>query len=58
MEPLDVPPGWHWREEIGAQPEDLEKRWEAPELPLDDGRTLVLDADPLPPEDVPVFFMN
>ncbi len=58
MEPLDVPPGWHWRDEMAALPKDLEERWEAPELPLDDGRTLVLDADPLPPEEVPVFFMN
>jgi hypothetical protein len=58
MEPLDVPPGWHWREEMGPLAENLEERWEAPELPLDDGRILMLDADPLPPEEVPVFFAN
>ena len=29
--------------------------WQAPELPLDDERILVLDADPAPPDDFPDF---
>ena len=62
MEPLDVPPNWGWSDDIGPPPEewwvDTERSWEAPELALDDGRTLVLDADPLPPEGTPVFSLN
>ena len=63
MEPFDVPPNWGWSEEIGPPPEEWwesgEPQWQAPELPLDDGMTLVLDAaESLPPEEFPVFFVD
>ncbi|MDF1852921.1 MAG: transposase [Verrucomicrobiales bacterium] len=60
MEPLDVPPQWGWNDEIEPPPEDWwrgeEAAWQAPELPLDDGRVLVLDADdPFPADEWPVY---
>jgi hypothetical protein len=49
MVPLDVPPNRGWSDEILPPPEDwwneTQSGWEAPELPLDDGYTLVLDGD-------------
>jgi hypothetical protein len=49
MEPLDVPPQCSWSDEIEPPPEDWwrgdETGWVAPELPLDEDRVLVLDAD-------------
>ena len=49
IEPIDVPPQWGWSDDLKPPPEDWwrgeEPAWDAPELPLDDGRTLVLDAD-------------
>ena len=51
MEPLDVPPESRWIDrpnppshEWWSGAED-EEAWQAPELPLGDGRVLVLDAD-------------
>lgn len=51
MEPLDVPPELRWIDrpdppshEWWSGAED-EEAWQAPELPLGDGRVLVLDAD-------------
>ncbi len=63
MEPIAVPPNWGWSDEIGPPPEEWWQsngpEWQAPELPLDDGNTLVLDApEPLPPEEFPVFFVD
>jgi len=59
LEPLDVPIHWSWSDQTDPPPEDWWKdnaEWQAPELPLDDGCTLVLDAaDPMAPEDVPIF---
>ena len=61
MEPLDVPPQWGWSDEIEPPPEDWwhgenDAEWQVPELPLDEGRTLVLDADdPFPTDKWPVF---
>jgi len=60
MEPLDMPSQWGWSDEIEPPPEDWwrgeEAAWQAPELPLDDGRVLVLDADdPYPADEWPVY---
>ena len=61
MEPLDVPPQWSWSDEIEPPPEDWwrshgDLEWQAPELPLDDGQVLVLDAeDPFPADEWPVY---
>ena len=61
LEPLDVPPQWGWSDEIESPPEDWwrglgDSEWQAPELPLDDGQVLVLDADdPFPADDWPVY---
>ena len=61
MEPLDVPPQWGWSDEIEPPPEDWWRgagdcEWQAPELPLDDGQVLVLDAeDPFPADEWPVY---
>jgi hypothetical protein len=61
MEPLDVPPQWSWSDVIEPPPEDWwrshsDLEWQAPELPLDDGQVLVLDAeDPFPADEWPVY---
>jgi len=60
MEPLDVPPHWGWSDEIEPPPEDWwrgdDLEWQAPELPLDDGQVLVLDAEvPFPADEWPVY---
>jgi hypothetical protein len=58
MEPLNVP--IHWSDQTDPPPEDWWQdtpgEWEAPELPLDDGYTLVLDGDdPHELADLPTF---
>ena len=60
MEPLDIPQQWGWSDEIEPPPEDWWRgevaAWQAPELPLDDGQVLVIDADdPFPADDWPVY---
>ena len=60
MEPLNVPIHWSWSDQIDPPPEDWWQdtpgEWEAPELPLDDGYTLVLDGDdPHELADFPTF---
>jgi hypothetical protein len=61
MEPLDVPPQWSWSDVIEPPPEDWwrshgDLEWQAPELPLDDGQVVVLDAeDPFPVHEWPVY---
>jgi len=46
---IEPPPEDWWRGEDEAE-------WQAPELPLDDGQVLVLDAgDPFPAEEWPVY---
>lgn len=58
MEPLSCPferllerrPAAAGRASSGVRSYDTE--WQAPELPLDDERILVLDADPPPPDDI------
>lgn len=55
MEPLDMPSQWGWSDEIDPPPEDWWRGeenddWHAPELPLDDGCVLVLDADTAMPQ--------
>ena len=60
MEPLDVPIHWSWSDQTDPPPEDWWQdtpgEWEAPELPLDDGYTLVLDGDaPHELADFPTF---
>ena len=48
-ESLNVPTHWSWSDQTDPPPEDWWQdtpgEWEAPELPLDDGYTLVLDGD-------------
>jgi len=63
MEPLDVPPTTPWNEDIGPPPEEWlqsnEAECQAPELALDDGNTLFLDApEPMALEEIPVFTMD
>jgi hypothetical protein len=58
MKPFDVSSQWGWSGEIEPPSEDWwpreEAAWEAPELPLDDGQVLVLDAeDPFPADEWP-----
>ena len=65
MEPEGLPPGWKIRwptppEEHLPPPDEWwhqndSEEWRNPELPLEDGKILVLDAEPLPPEEFPVF---
>ena len=65
LEPLDAPPVWVWAGEV-APPPDI--WWECgapakpeprhPELDLGDGLVLVLDGDPGPMDDLPVFHAN
>ncbi len=51
LEPLNIPPQnqWGWSDDIHSPPpewwDDGSKVWEAPELALDDGTILVLDAE-------------
>lgn len=52
MEPIRVPSAWRQSAAAGETHSPL---WLAPELPLDEGRVLVLDADPPPPDAEPVF---
>ena len=59
-EPLNVPIHWSWSDQTDPPPEDWWQdtpgEWEAPELPLDDGYTLVLDGDaPHEIADFPTF---
>jgi hypothetical protein len=60
LEPLNVPIHWSWSDQTDTPPEnwwqDTPGEWEAPELPLDDGYTLVLDGDdPHELSDFPTF---
>ena len=65
MEPETVPPGWKTRwpplpEEHLPPPDEWlhqndSEAWRNPEFPLEDGKVLVLDAEPLPAEEFPVF---
>jgi hypothetical protein len=61
LEPFDLPPRWGWSDEIEPPPEEWwrggeETGWQAPELPLDDGQVLVLNADSrFPADEWPVF---
>lgn len=63
LEPIEVPPTTPWNEDIGPPPEEWwqsnKSEWQAPELALDDGNTLVLDApEPMAPEEFPVFLTD
>jgi len=52
MEPIRVPVLWCWAEEQDSPTLDASHvPWQAPELPLDDERILVLDGDPIPPDE-------
>ena len=52
MEPIRVPALFRWAQEEETETLDASQvPWQAPELPLDDERILVLDGDPLPPDD-------
>jgi len=52
MEPLRVPALWRWADEHDTESIDPSHlAWQAPELPLDDERILVLDGDPIPPDE-------
>ena len=60
LEPLNVPLHWSWSDQTDPPPEDWWQdtpgEWEAPELPLDDGYTLVLDGgEPHELADFPTF---
>ena len=60
MEPETLPLGWEIPEEHLPPPDEWwhqhdSEEWRNPELPLEDGKILVLDAEPLPPEEFPVF---
>ena len=65
LEPLEVPPVWVWAGEIEPPPDIW---WQCgaparpeprhPELDLGDGRVLVLDGDPGPTDDMPVFHVH
>ena len=60
LEPEHIPYGWEIPEEHQAPAEERwhqhdNEQWRNPELPLDDGTTLVFDAEPLPPEEFPMF---
>jgi len=62
MEPIRVPALFRWAhaqesESHAQESESLDSShlaWQAPELPLDDERILVLDGDPIPPDEFPV----
>ena len=60
MEPEVLPRGWEIPEEHLPPPDEWwhqhnSEEWRNPELPLEDGKILVLDAEPLPPGEFPVF---
>ena len=70
LEPEHLPYGWEIPEDHLPPPEEWHtsavaseggwdqhdnQEWRNPELPLGDGMTLVFDAEPLPPEEFPVF---
>ena len=62
MEPLAAPPQWGWTDETEAPPPEwwsgVEPAWEAPELQLDEDWVLVLDGDPDPGDEWPVYSSN
>ncbi len=52
MEPINVPGLWCWAGEQDTATLDASHlAWQTPELPLDDERILVLDGDPIPPDE-------
>ncbi len=52
MEPINVPALWCWAGEQDTATLDASHlAWQTPELPLDDERILVLDGDPIPPDE-------
>ncbi len=52
MEPIRVPALFRWAQEEESETLDASHvPWQAPELPLDDERILVLDGDPGPPDE-------
>ena len=52
MEPIRVPALFRWAQEDESETLDASHLpWQAPELPLDDERILVLDGDPGPPDE-------
>jgi hypothetical protein len=52
MEPIHVPGLFRWAQEDESETLDASQiPWEAPELRLDDERILLLDGDPLPPDE-------
>jgi hypothetical protein len=52
MEPIRVPALFRWAQEEESETLDASQvPWQAPELPLDDERILVLDGDPGPPDE-------
>jgi hypothetical protein len=61
MEPLEMPTQWGWSDETEPPPEDWWRsgdkvEWLAPELSLENSRTLVLHADePFPADEWPFF---
>ncbi len=60
MEPEALPLGWEIPEQHLPPPDEWwhqhdSEAWRNPELPLEDGKVLILDAEPLPPEEFPVF---
>ena len=59
MEPLALPLQWGWADEAELPPAEWwtggELAWEPPELGLDEGWLLVLDGDPDPGDEWPVF---
>ncbi|HUF60727.1 MAG TPA: hypothetical protein VMN36_01515 [Verrucomicrobiales bacterium] len=48
----EAPPAGWWRT---GTPAGSEAVWEAPELPLGEGRILVLDGEPAPDDGMPVY---
>ena len=52
MESMRVPALFRWTQEEESETLDASQiPWQAPELPLDDKRILVLDGDPGPPDE-------
>ncbi len=63
LEPIDIALTWSWTDQIGPPPQgwwtEADKAWHAPELPLDDGLTLVFDADnSVTYDEFPVFVID
>ncbi len=65
IELLDDPPVWIWAGETNPPPAvwwecggRVKPQPKPPELDLGDGRVLVLDGDPIPEDDLPVFQSN